>query len=380
MSRSLARLVAFAAALCALALAFAPRIARAQGEPAAAIPRDVGIVVQPSAARLPRLPDDFVRLDQGWLVLELPASVRDRAETLARDAEDFRARLAADLGQPVLDHALVRIARSPEQMAELAPEGAGVPSYAAGVAYPSVHLALLALQAPGTWEAPDLVELLRHELTHLALADAVAGQHVPRWFDEGLAIFESGEGRWSRFRVLWDATLSGRLLPLADLDRSFPEDRYEVSVAYAESADFVQYLMRDADRARYGSLIQRVRNGGAFTRALEDAYGTDVPRLEYEWREERARHFGVTPLLTGSGLLWVAVVGLAAVAWLKRRRRARAKLEQWAREEAQADAALVAARAEPSALPEPPLDDSMPPPVGSGVPVVEHEGRWYTLH
>jgi hypothetical protein len=378
MPRLLARLIALAATFFALALA--PRAAGAEAEAGAAIPRDVGVVVQPSAAQLPRLPDDFVRVDQGWLVLELPASVRDRAGALARDAEDFRAHLAADLGQPVLDRILVRIARSPEQMAELAPEGAGVPPYAAGVAYPSVHLALLTLQAPETWEAPDLVEVLRHELTHLALADAVAGHHVPRWFDEGLAIFESGEGRWSRFRVLWDATLSGRLLPLADLDRGFPEDRYEVSVAYAESADFVQFLMRDADRARYGSLIQRVRNGGAFLRALEDAYGTDIPRLEYEWREERGRHFGVAPLLTGSGLLWVIVMGLAAVAWSKRRRRARTKLEQWAREEAQADAALVAARAEPSVLPATPLDDTMPPPVAPGVPLVEHEGRWYTLH
>jgi hypothetical protein len=378
MPRSLACLVALAVAFLAIALGLP--VARAEPEAAAAIPRDVGVLVQPSAAQLPRLPDDFVRLDRGWLALELPASVRERADGLAREAEDFRAHLAADLGQPVLDHVLVRIARSPEQMAALAPDGAGVPQYAAGVAYPSMHLALLALQAPDTWEAPDLVELLRHELTHLALADAASGHHVPRWFDEGLAIFESGEGRWARFRVLWDATLSGRLLPLADLDRSFPEDRYEVSVAYAESADFVQYLMRDADRARYGSLIQRVRNGGAFSRALEDAYGTDLPRLEYEWREERGRHFGVAPLLTGSGLLWVVVVGLAAVAWHKRRRRARAKLEQWAREEAQADAALVAARGQSDPT-EPPLDDAMPPPVAPpGVPVVEHEGRWYTLH
>jgi hypothetical protein len=202
---------------------------------------------------------------------------------------------------------------------------------------------------------------------------------VPRWFDEGLAIYESGEGRFARFRALWDATLSGSLLPLSDLDRSFPSDRYEVSIAYAESADFVQFLMRDADRARYGSLVQRVRAGAGFGRALEDAYGTDVRKLEYEWREERQRRFGVTPLLTGSGLIWIVVVGLAGAAWWKRRRRARSKLEEWAREEAQAEEE-VAERVQPAVLAPASIDDAMPPPARKEVPLVEHEGRWYTLH
>jgi LmbE family N-acetylglucosaminyl deacetylase len=59
----------------------------------------------------------------------------------------------------VLDHALVRIARDPEQMKALAPEGAAVPEYASGVAWPALHLAILSMQAPRTWEATDLPEL-----------------------------------------------------------------------------------------------------------------------------------------------------------------------------------------------------------------------------
>jgi hypothetical protein len=255
-------------------------------------------------------------------------------------------------------------------------------------------LALLALQAPETWEAPDLTELLRHELTHLALTDAVGGHHVPRWFDEGFAVHESGELPVARFWALWDATVSKRLLPLADLDRSFPMDRYDVNVAYAESADFVRFLMRDADRARYGSLVDRVRAGVPFARALEDAYGTDVAKLEYEWREDRSRRFGLAPILTGSGLLWVVIAGLMVAAWMKRRRRAQATLAQWAREEAEQQARAQAppapvrhlATASPSdaqpghdvSVPEVPSGrrSSMPP----SLPLVEHDGRWYTLH
>ncbi len=252
------------------------------------------------------------------------------------------------------------------------------------MAYPSENLVLLSLQAPFTWEATDLSDLLGHELSHLALADAVENHNVPRWFNEGLAIYESGEVPWARTKTLWDASLAKRLLPLAELDQALPSDRGDVSLAYAESADVVRFLMRDADRARFGSLVQRLRAGIPFERALDDAYDTDVRKLEFEWREDVARRFGFLPMLTGGGLLWVMIMALAGAAWMKKRRRAKAKLAEWAREEAEADAVIAATRELRRVLPSDPpglaiRDDDMPPRVPS-VPVVEHEGRWYTLH
>jgi hypothetical protein len=363
-----------------LALTWAPRARADEEAPAEMLPRDVSLIVQPSAARLPAIPGDFERIDHGWLVLEFPSSVRSRVEPLVAEADEMRARLAEDTGQQALDRLLVRVARTPDQMAELAPPDDPPFTYAAAMAYPSLQLALLALQAPDTWEAPDLTELLRHEMAHMALAQAVGGHHVPRWFDEGLAIHESGEARWRRTESLWGAAVSRRLLPLDGLDRGFPGDHYEVNVAYAESADFVRYLMRDADRARFGSLVQRVRAGSSFARSLDDAYATDLRKLEYEWREEVSHRFSVVPMLTGGGLLWTLMAMLAVAAWVKKRRRAKAKLAQWAREEAEADAAIAAARAERErTTPEPTPEDEVPQRVPS-IPVVEHEGRWYTLH
>jgi hypothetical protein len=356
-------------------------------------PRDVALLVQPAAVRLPPIPADFERIERGWLTLEFPRSVHDRVEALVGEADEFRAHLSAELGQTALEHALVRIARTPDQMAELAPEGAPPFVYAAGMAYPWAHLAILALKAPDTWEAPNLVELLRHELAHLALSDALAGHHVPRWFDEGLAIHESRELPWARRMALTDASLSRRLLPLDELDRGFPADRYEVNVAYAESADFVSFLLRDSDRARFGSLIERVRAGAAFGRALEDAYGTDLRKLEYEWQTELSHRFGLVPVLTGGGLVWTLIVGLAGAAWVKRRRQAKEKLARWAREEAEMEAALLetqhqqrgegtaaAPAAQAGESTAAPTEGGMPQGPARGIRIVEHEGRWYTVH
>ena len=149
-------------------------------------------------------------------------------------------------------------------------------------------------------------------------------------------------------------------------------------MAYAESADVVRFLMRDDDRTRFGSLVQRLRAGTAFDRALADAYDTDLRKLEYEWREDVSHRFGVLPLLTGGGAVWTLIVGLSFAAWAKRRRRSKAKLAAWALEEAEMDAAAQAAHERLEREKAIPVDeDEMPPPA---VPVVEHEGRWYTLH
>jgi hypothetical protein len=97
-------------------------------------------------------------------------------------------------------------------------------------------------------------------------------------------------------------------------------------------------------------------------------------------------------VLTGSGLLWVAIVGLMVAAWTKRRRRARAILAQWAREEAEqqarAQAALETSREPANAQGAQPGPDGTVLDVPSGrrsslppsLPLVEHDGRWYTLH
>ncbi len=80
-------------------------------EPASAMPtpRDVVDVLDPAAARLGPMPGDFRRIEHGWLTLELPASVDDRAPALLRDADAFRARLTESFAQPVLGQVLVRI-------------------------------------------------------------------------------------------------------------------------------------------------------------------------------------------------------------------------------------------------------------------------------
>jgi hypothetical protein len=179
-----------------------------------------------------------------------------------------------------------------------------------------------------------------------------------------------------RTKTLMDATLSGTLLPLADIDRNFPSDNFEVSIAYAESADFVAFLMRKSDRARFQALVERVRGGQAFDRAIADAYGSDLKKLEFQWKEELSKRFTYFPVLMGGSLVWVLVIVALVVGYVRRRRRAKATLARWEKEEAAVDAAIRAAKE----IEERPSFEHIAIQAKADLPKVEHDGRWHTLH
>lgn len=348
-------------------------------------PRDAPQILDVSAVRIPPIPANYTERDLGWLHLSYVPAAHERVEPLIAKAAEMKAKLEEHFGQTVLAHVDVRVARTTEEMAQLAPVGLPPPAYASGVAYPALHLVLLTLTAPdASADAPNLEEVFDHELAHVALEDAVAGHHVPLWFNEGVAIHESGELPFLRVKTLSDATLSKTVIPLSDLDRGFPGERYEVNIAYAESADFVRFLLRDADRGRFVSLLERVRRGDPFERSLGDAYGTNLRKLEYEWREELFNHYSLIPILTGGSLIWVLLIAMMAVGYVRRRRAAKATLSRWEKEEAALDAAVAAAdEAERRARIEtglPGLPDHPAMRMAPGLPKIEHDGDWHTVH
>jgi len=342
-------------------------------------PNDVPLI-GPGEVIIPAVPAGWITRDLGWLKLSYPSVASERVATLLTDAEAVKGQLLDLLGQDVLAHIEVRITPTFAEMAKLAPIGAPPPSYASGVAYPRLRLVLISMMAPRGGDATDLDEVFRHELAHVALADAVLDQHVPAWFNEGLAVGFARENGLDRQKVLGTAAINGTLLPLSELDRGFPVDHAEVNVAYAESVDFLKFLQARSDRLRFASTIRRVREGQTFDRALADAYGSDLRKLEFQWRSEVERRYSIIPVLAGGGILWVGVIGALGWGYMKKRRRARAILVKWAEEEAIEDALFAQRAREAAELSDSGVDLAR---YGSAVRApakVEHEGNWHTLH
>lgn len=348
---------------------------------------------------LPPLPDDFSTVNAGWIDFAYHPSIRGRIQPLLAAADRTRGELEAALGQRVLSRVHVRIGRTPGEMQNLAPRGIGYPKYASGLAYSEIGLVLLTEEPRYPGEQHDLTEIFRHELAHIALHDAVQGKSIPRWFNEGFAVHASGEAVSGRLQTLWTATLSGNLLPLRDLTARFPSDATTASVAYAQAADIVRYLVRADEAHRFRSLVERVRTGESFERALSDAYSTDLASFEHEWREDVARRYTFWPIFLSGTTIWVLALGLVVLGWKRRKKRDQKTLARWAVEEAAEDARRAALQRELMARPVHIVlahRDFVPgaPPAGGSeeggeqrprakppeVPKVEHDGHWHTLH
>jgi len=342
--------------------------------PTPVLPRDMPDL---SAAKvtIPPVPSSYATRDLGWLHLAYPPAAEERVAPILADADEFKAMLVERLGQKVLDHVEVRITPTYGDMTRLAPVGAPPPGYASGVAYHGLHLVLITMLPPRGADAVDVAETFKHEMVHVALEDATLGQHVPVWFNEGLAIYLSGEHSLARQNTLMSATFSGRLIPFADLDRSFPSDTFEVNVAYAESADVMRFLMQRTDQVRFTSMIERVREGQVFDRSAADAYGSDLRKLEFQWHRDAERRYSIIPVLTGGGLLWVGVIGALVAAYVRRRRRTKAILARWEKEEAVEDLARARAAALAAGEREP-----IEPIAARASVKIEHDGHWHTLH
>lgn len=364
----------------------------------ALLPSDVPQI--PDGLRLPPPPSGFKRHDGGFIEYAYSPDTRQRISKMIEVADSVRDELSDKLGTAVLHNVHVRIARTPVEMSTFAPENAPYPKYAAGVAYPALGLILLTLEPERPNPDYDIVETFKHELAHLALHDAVKGRNVPRWFNEGFAVFVSGESALPRLRTLWVATVAGKLLPLERLDRSFPDDAETASIAYAQAVDVVRYLVRRQDRYRFDALVEQLAQGQDFGQALTASYGIDQRRLEGEWREDVGRRYTVWPVLTSSTLLWGGIVMLFFVGYGRRKAKTRATLARWQKEDDREDARNAARRiifeealAEAAqtvekrvhivmSSPELRLASRTQPPTSAEreVPKVVHDGSLHTLH
>jgi hypothetical protein len=136
--------------------------------------------------------------------------------------------------------------------------------------------------------ADPLTAALPHELTHVILADAFAGEELPRWADEGMAMLADPPAKLAgHYRDFDAAVAEHRLFHLAEL---FSKQEYPNAdgrtVFYGESVSLVSYLVSrrsPADFVRFLHLSLKSDCDASF-RAI---YGIDgLAQLERLWRSQ----------------------------------------------------------------------------------------------
>jgi hypothetical protein len=128
-------------------------------------------------------------------------------------------------------------------------------------------------------------------MCHLLLASRTSHAELapPRWLDEGLAMWISGtwdlglDWRADDSSLLADAAAAGSLLPLKELESSFPQGPF-FHVAYAQSHSFVTWLVERGGDDGLRRLLRRLASDVDLGPAFESTYDISLEGAEREWR------------------------------------------------------------------------------------------------
>jgi hypothetical protein len=217
--------------------------------------------------------------------------------------------------------------------AEDSPVAQSTPAWVSGFAYGNLGVVVLFPYRTPAYPDTSFDELLFHELSHVLTARAAAGHSIPRWFNEGLAMYIGRS--WNledRSRMTW-ALLVDRRVSLAALDQSFAGDRGEMRRAYAVSGAFVRDLYHRFGPKVGAQILTDIALGFPFEEAFYRRTGIDFARAEERFWHSHSIWYRWVPVLTSSATLWIAITILSLFAVKRRRERTAAIKRQWEEEE-----------------------------------------------
>lgn len=276
--------------------------------------------------------------DGGWwtesgVYANVHGGAQDRVvvRRLAQHAATAVPRIAERMGVPAGARIDVYVATDAASFVRIQP--APTPDWADGTAWPRSGLIFLKSPSFRLGTAEPLETVLDHELVHVLLGSAFGARPVPRWLQEGLAQFYSGEIGPQLADQLSDGMFGVGIMGFRQIASGFPAEAMRARMAYAESADLVSWIATTHGEDALRTLIAALARGESLDNATRLATGLGVDGLDSAWRG-RMQHSGLWFRgLMNSNVWW----GLGAVAlgvgWWRRRKRDRERRARWDREE-----------------------------------------------
>ena len=283
-----------------------------------------------SAEGLPEL-DDYSTISVGGLNVLYGDRDSASAAVILNWIEQYRPQPGFLAGRH-LDSVTVVIAPSDYEYRRLS--GGGIPEW--GVAFAVPDMDMVILRSPrlvNRWiEDPHAV--LNHELSHVFLDRQLRPARIPRWFQEGYAVYCAD--MWG-MDDMFEASLAlaiGAFMPLDDLADDFPASEARARRAYLQSYTVVSYMFSNWDSVQLALLFDRWRETGDLDSALRRSVGLTLAKFEQNWRDWVGLRYGWLRLIGSATLLWIIAAGLFIIVFVNRRLRYHHELEKMRRIEA----------------------------------------------
>lgn len=204
-----------------------------------------------------------------------------------------------------------------------------VPAWVGGYAVSAQDLIVLFPARAPTWPHDTLEDVLRHEVTHILIDRAAAGQRVPRWFHEGLSEAVERPSTFGDSARLASAMFAGARLTLREVDALFAGSPQERARGYVLSATIVRDLIGTHGPQFPAAVLGEVASGRTFEVAITTRTGQTLDALASDFWNRQRRWTLWVPLLASSSMVWIGIIALGALARRRRRQRAAALRRQW---------------------------------------------------
>ncbi len=271
-------------------------------------------------------PQDWQSISRGPVTVLFQDADRTAGARVLEISAPAAARLSTELGTAVPSGLRVIVAPTDADFTWLG--GGRIPDWGIGWADP--ERALVVLKSPRIVAYPlQMEDVVVHELAHVVVGRALGSVQVPRWFDEGVAMAIAGE--WEgKETALGAAAITRTIYPLGALEREFPAGARGAALAYAESREAVEFLMRESGIRSAAELVRAVALGPDFAGSVLRVSGRTPGELDADFRAHVRRRYGWGVVLQGAGAAMLAatlVFGLAAALRTRRTRRRMRELE-----------------------------------------------------
>lgn len=274
---------------------------------------------------------DWPQIETSFFRIYYQNSEKVHADRTASLFESAHSEIAAQLGLQLTQPVRVILCGSEKTFTELT--GNFIPHWGAGVA--DASQSLIILKSPSLTGNPDrLPKLVRHELTHIIVGQAIKNpQSVPRWFNEGIAIYFSYDEYFADGDAISKALFSDSIISLDEIDDVLNFQHAKANLAYEESYSFTLYLVETFGMEKMIELLSALNRSPSFEESFRHVFAVDLYDVEIAWYKFIKKKYRWNFLLNFETFLWIFIPLLFILSFIAVKIRNRKTLKKWEMED-----------------------------------------------
>ena len=210
--------------------------------------------------------------------------------------------------------------------------GGSFPEWGIGCAIPHRNLIILKSPLKFKYYRP-FSQVVTHELAHIFLGKLSRGKRIPRWLDEGFAMYQSQEWRIGQDMAVARAVLTGSILPLTQIESVNAFRESKAQLAYTESFLAVSYLYGEYGEGTVKEIVTHLASGTSMDLAFMRTIGSNYLSFQMEFEKYIKEKYNWVSFFGDTFLIWIGLAFLMVFLYLLKRRHSRKTLKEWELEE-----------------------------------------------